>query len=352
MPKKNRPGAPAPLKEPTTLAHVAAHAGVSISTVGRVLRGSSLPVAKPVAERVRDSAAQLGYVANLAARSLRGVRPAMVGLVVGDMLDPYYGEIAEVVTHMAESRHGMLAIVCNMQRDPQLELKYCRQLWEHRVTGLILAGGGFDQHVCRDELAALVASMQSAGLVVATLGPRFLDAPVFSVDNAQAGRLAAEQLLNAGHRHIGILTGSLRSETARQRHEGALEALNARRAKVTVRHAEFQGNSVATAAASLLSQSPGVTGILAGSDHMARAIINWLGAQGVAVPKDVSVIGTGNNAFAEPAPRLTTIDVHLAECARAALQSIASGAGGGGAQVRFEAPAPSVVAGATVRTLG
>ena len=47
----------------------------------------------------------------------------------------------------------MLAMVCNMQRDPLLELKYCRQLWEHRVAGLILAGGGFDQVTHRDQLA-------------------------------------------------------------------------------------------------------------------------------------------------------------------------------------------------------
>ena len=202
----------------------------------------------------------------------------MIGLVVGDMLDPYYGEIAEVVTQTGRVSHGMLAIVCNMQRDPLLELKYCRQLWEHRVAGLILTGGGFDQHVCAEDLAALIRSMKDSGVAVTALGPRFMDIPVFSADNEAVGRVAAEHLLAAGHRHIGIVTGSTRSETARLRLEGSLAALRGQGARVAVQHADFARESVTAAIASLMQANPGLTGILAGSDIMARVAMEWLRA--------------------------------------------------------------------------
>jgi LacI family transcriptional regulator len=333
-----------------TLADVAAAAEVSISTAGRVLRGSSLPVATKVAERVREAATRLGYVPNVAARSLRGAQPRMVGLVVGDMLDPYYGEIAEVVTQAAETRHGMLAIVCNMQRDPRLELKYCRQLWEHRVAGLILTGGGFDQHVCMDELSALTHGMQAAGVVVATLGPRFLEAPVFSPDNAQVGRAAARPLLAAGHRQIGIVTGPSRSETARQRLEGSLAALREQGASVEVRHADFTDESVAAAIAGLVGNNPGLTGILAGSDYMARVCMAWLAAHGLPVPARMSVVGIGNTPAARSVPRLTSIDIQLAACSRAALEAIAAGVAA--PAMPFVSPDAEVRAGETVARPG
>ena len=153
-----------------TLADVARTAGVSVSTAGRVLRDQGWPVEEGLKQRVLAAAAQLAYVPNVMARTLRGGAPAAVGLIVGNMLDPYYGEIAEIVTKHAEQMAGkMLVMVCNMQRDPALEIDYCRRLWEHRVAGLILAGGGFDQTTRHDELAELLARMERSGVTITTL---------------------------------------------------------------------------------------------------------------------------------------------------------------------------------------
>ena len=111
QPPGQRRGAP-------TLVDVARAAGVSVSTAGRVMRDDGWPVDPEMRDRVRETAAQLGYVPNIAARTLRVGAPALVGLVAGNMLDPYYGEIAEAVTRHAEAAHPMMAMVCNMQRDP------------------------------------------------------------------------------------------------------------------------------------------------------------------------------------------------------------------------------------------
>ncbi|MGE3926034.1 MAG: substrate-binding domain-containing protein, partial [Lautropia sp.] len=192
----------------------------------------------------------------------------------------------------------------------------------------------------------LVQAMNSAGLVVTTLGPRFLNAPVFSVDNVAAGAAAAEHLVKAGHRRIGIVTGHLRSETARQRYEGSLAVLRSHAARVTVRHTEFVDESVTGAIAALLGESPDVTGIIAGSDYMARIVVDWLNRHGLAVPRDMSVVGIGNTTVGSaPAVRLTTVDMHLAECASAALNCIAGADPGSAA---FSPPMPRVIAGDTV----
>lgn len=314
------------------LVDIAREAGVSISTAGRVLRNSHLPVAPAVADKVRDAARRLGYVPNLLARNLRGAAPRTVGLVVGDMLDPYYGTVAEAVTERAESEHGLLAVVCNIQRNPLLELKYCRQLWEHRVAGLILTGGGFDQHLCATELAELTRAMQAAGVIVCTLGPRFIDAPAFCVDNEAAGRMAATQLLAAGHRRIGVVNGNARSETGRLRLAGCLAALAEAGVEPRLCEVGYRADAVAEVMPDLVGdlkgdlggEGPPITGILATSDFMSQMVMGWLHAHGVAVPRQVSVVGMRGTDMFSAALRLTSVDVQIAACSRAALDHIAA----------------------------
>jgi LacI family transcriptional regulator len=306
------------------LVDIAREAGVSISTAGRVLRNSHLPVAPAVADKVRDAARRLGYVPNLLARNLRGAAPRTVGLVVGDMLDPYYGTVAEAVTERAESEHGLLAVVCNIQRNPLLELKYCRQLWEHRVAGLILTGGGFDQHQCAAELAELTRGMQAAGVIVCTLGPRFIEAPAFCVDNEAAGRMAATQLLAAGHRRIGVVNGNARSETGRLRLAGCLAALAEAGVEPRLREVGYRADAVAEVMPDLVGEGKAITGILATSDFMSQMVMSWLHAHGVAVPRQVSVVGMRGTDMFSAALRLTSVDVQIAACSRAALDHIAA----------------------------
>lgn len=312
------------------LVDIAREAGVSVSTAGRVLRNSELPVAQAVAERVRDVARRLGYVPNLLARNLRGAQPRTIGLVVGDMLDPYYGTVAEAVTERAESMHGLLAVVCNIQRNPLLELKYCQQLWEHRVAGLILTGGGFDQHLCAGELGVLTRAMEAAGVVVTTLGPRLIEAPMFCVDNERAGRMAATQLLSAGHRNIAVVNGSARSETGRLRLAGCLAALAKAGVEPVRCEVDYAAGAPAVADAlnRAMKQRPRVTGILATSDFMSQAVMGALDTQGIAVPGAVSVVGIRGTALTAVALKLTSVDVQIAACSQAALDFIASSTGG------------------------
>ncbi|MBJ7578240.1 LacI family DNA-binding transcriptional regulator [Devosia sp. MC532] len=313
-----------------TLADVARAAGVSVSTAARVLRGDSYPVDPALAEAVKASASELRYVRNIHARNLRGGASTMMGLIVGDMLDPYYGEIAEAVTLQAETRHGLSAIVCNMQRDAQLELKYCAQLWEHRVGGIILAGGGFDQWSHFDKLADLVRRMQDAGVVVASLTPRGLDVPTFSVDHESLGQVMAKTLTDRGHRRVGILLGSSHSEATQQRLRGAMQHLAKSGAGFIIEHAEYNAQAGANSIDRLLRAHPDLTGVLVGSSAMAMGVLARLVELGISVPNDFSVVCAGKTMMTSwSSPKLTTVDLSLAATGRAATDFIASRIQGG-----------------------
>lgn len=300
---------------------------------------------------MREAAARLAYVPNVLARNLRGGAPALVGLVVGDMLDPFYGEIAEAITKQAESMHSMLVVVCNMHRDPELELTYCRRLWEHRVGGLILAGGGFDQLSHRDRLAELTSQMVASGVVVTTLTPRGLDVPAFHVDNEEVGRLAAQELVAAGHRRIGILIGTSQNAVTGQRLGGMTKVLTGAGAEFHTVHVEYSSPAAEAGVASLISRYPDISGVIAGSYAMSMGIFRWLRASGRSVPNDVSVVGIGNTRIAEwTSPKLTAINLKLDRFGCAALDYIAAKLGESAPPV-LPTPTPDIVRGESVSHL-
>jgi len=311
-----------PPKAPT-LKDVAAEAGVSLATAGRVLRNEAYPVDKNLAERVRQVAAILGYVPNILARSLRGGSPSIVGLIVGDMVEPYYAEIAEAVTKHAESAHNTLALVCNMQRDPLLELKYCQQLWEHRVAGLILSGGGFDQEEHKEALRTMLSRMVQSGVIVTALSPRDLGIPEFAVDNEEVGQMMARELTKQGHRKIGIVAGPLQSPVTRMRVTGAIDVIADVGGEYEIIYSTLNPGAGAAAVERLINLRPDITGFIVGSGSIALGVLHKLRELGREIPRDASVISVGNTRLAEwTAPPLVTIDIRLADCGRQALDYI------------------------------
>ncbi len=312
----------APPRAPT-LKDVAAKAGVSLATAGRVLRNEAYPVDKGLAERVRQVASALGYVPNVLARNLRGGAPSMVGLIIGDMVEPYYAEIAEAITQHAEAGHRTLAIVCNMQRDPLLELKYCQQLWEHRVAGLVLAGGGFDQEEHKAELKALLSRMVQSGVIVTALSPRDLSIPEFAADNKEVGKMMAQELIKYGHRKIGIVAGPPQSPVTRLRVAGAIDAIKKVGGEFEIIHSTLNPGAGAAAVGRLVGIRPDLTGFVVGSGSIALGVLQRLRELGREIPRDASVVSVGNSRLAEWSyPPLVTIDVRLADCGRQALDYI------------------------------
>lgn len=334
-----------------TIVDVAKAADVSVSTAARVLRGSEYRVAPVLQQRVRAAAENLGYVPNLMARNLRGGEHKFLGLIVGNMVDPYFGEIAESATEQARAS-SLLAIVSNMQRDPQLEIELCRQLWEQRVSGLILAGGGFDQWTYRDQLRDVTDRMTRSGTVVVSLAPRELDVPTFSVDNHAVGRSLAGYVISRGHREIGLLFGPPKSQLTQQRLRGVKDVLAECGMTAPVLHSDYGVRSGGEMLRSLLESKPKLTAVITSADSLALGVMHALQESGRDVPGDVSVVGIGNTVFARMAiPRLTTVDVSVGECGRAAVAYIAARL----SEIEAEVPSPlpiALVEGASVSVIG
>lgn len=334
-----------------TLNDVAREARVSVSTAARVLRDSKYPVAPELQKRVRDAAERLRYVPNLLAKKLRGGEHPSLGLIVGNMGDPYFGQIAQAVS-LAARKRSLMAMVANMQRDPQQELTMIRELWEHRVNGIIMAGGGFDQQTYKSELAALVKQLTRSGITVVSLAERGISMPVFSVDNEAVGALLARHAVEQGHREIGISTGPANSHVTPQRLRGIKKVLADAGIRPTSVHASFGIPGGMEAQEKLLAENPKITMIIANADTLGVGIVHGLTARGIRVPDDISVIGAGNTAYAEICtPRLVTADVCLAQCCDAAVEYVHEVIAGGTPKIP-EAPQPMLIEGGSVRNLG
>jgi LacI family transcriptional regulator len=331
-----------------TLTDVAREARVSVSTAARVLRDSTYPVAPQLQKRVREAAEKLRYVPNLLAKKLRGGEHPSLGLIVGNMRDPYFGQIAQTVTNAARER-SLMAMVANMQRDPQQELAMVRELWEHRVNGIILAGGGFDQQTYKGELAALVKQLTRSGVVVVSLGERGVAMPVFSVDNEAVAVLLGRHATELGHTEIGISTGP--SHVTPQRLRGFKRIFSTAGVQATIVHTAFSIAGGVEAQEQLLAANPKITMIIANADTLGVGIVQGLSARGICVPDDISVMSAGNTIYADIcSPRLVTADVCLAQCCEAAVQYIHESITGGKLMVP-NPPVPKLIDGESVRAL-
>jgi DNA-binding LacI/PurR family transcriptional regulator len=285
---------------------VAKRARVSSATVSRVVTGST-PVSPQVREKVTRAIAELGYVPNLAARSLVTRRSGAVALVVAEgegklFGDPYFaGLVRGVSAQVAEADLQLVLMVDSPSDHARLE----RFLASRPVDGLMIVGlHGRDP---------LPARLEAADMPVVLMGqpvqgdwPRFVDA-----DNRGGARLATEHLLARGHARIATITGPLDMRAPVDRlagHEEALAAAGRRRRRALVAHGDHTELGGRRAMEELLERTPTLDAVFAASDLMAIGALHALHAAGRRVPEDVAVVGFDDipNA-AHTIPPLTTV---------------------------------------------
>ena len=199
------------------LADVAERAGVSIATASRSLSGSN-GVSTRVADYVRGVAEDLGYIANPHARSLAGGSTSSIGLIVHEIGDPYFSEIASGVLRVA-AEQGLTAQICHSGRDPEIELLQIRTLVAHQIGGIIVAGSGFVDPRLQAASKAELLAFRRAGGRVAVIGRHHVAADAVLPDNIEGGRSVGEHVLSLGHERIAVArvrAGSPRWRTAWQ----------------------------------------------------------------------------------------------------------------------------------------
>jgi LacI family transcriptional regulator len=303
------------------LADVAERAGVSLATASRALAGRD-GVSAQVAGHVRQIARDLGYVANPHARTLAGGSTSTVGLIVHQIDDPYFSEIAAGVVRLAGELDLMVQI-CHSGRDPRQELRQIRNLIAQRIGVIIVAGSGYTDARLQAESKAELSAFQDAGGRVAVIGRHFLSADAVLPANQAAGRALADHVLSLGHRRIAVVAGPERLTTVADRlagMAGPLERAGLSLATLPVVPTDFTRDGGRGAAERILREHPETTVIVALNDAMAIGVLSALRAHGVRVPGRMSVAGLDDVAVAaDLAPGLTTVKLPMAEMGRLAL---------------------------------
>lgn len=312
-----------------TLAEVAVRAGVSPATVSRVLNGG-YPVAGGTRTRVEQAVEELGYIANGPARALAAATSDLVGVLVHDVADSFFGILAgSLQSALAPTGRGearRLAVVCNTEGDPAAELAYLALLEGQRAGGVVLTGGAPEDPGHTAALAARVARLAATGAPVVLCGrpplPLPAELPVATVtfdDHGGAFRLA-EHLLALGHRRIASVAGPPGLSTTRERlagHRAALRRHDPRLAEACAEltvHAAFARSAGYDATRELLRRGARFTAVAAANDTVATGVAAALREAGLRIPEDVSVAGFDDLPFcADTAPALTTVRVPLRE---------------------------------------
>jgi len=322
------------LKRPATIYDVARRAGVSPSTVSRVLGSPEYSARPNVRAAIVQAAQELGYRRNQLARNLKSDSSQDVGVIVPNVTNPYYIDLVRGVEDVAY-REGFDVFLCSTDRRSERELQYLRRLGEKRVWGLIVAIVSESSEV-RHELRGWQGR--------AVTFDQTLDEPdMFHVvaDNVQGGRLATQHLIGLGHTAIGFVSPPLVRSHRRELSRGYRSALeeagltaDPRFVHVAERESESTDGiyevELGERAASALCGGPRrPTAIVAANDMVAIGLLRGLQASGLSVPEDVSVVGYDNIWTASiTTPALTTIHQPKYEMGELAAELLLTSRGG------------------------
>lgn len=304
---------------PPTIGDVARRAGVSKATASRALGPSRDRVSETLTMRVRAAAAELGYVRNRNARALARRQSDTIGLIVHDVSDPYFAEIARGVLAAAEAE-DRLVVICNTYRDPEREARYVAELRAQRVAAVLMAGSSYTDHEAAEPLRAQLALTEASGARLVVMAPHGVGRAVLP-DNRGGGILAARHLAELGHRHVLVAAGPAHLATIQNRLAGFCDAWReAGRSAPLVIHATFDREGGRAAVLDLPAE---VTAVFALNDLMAVGAVRALGEKGRRAGVDVSVIGFDDIPLAaDVSPALTTIRVPMEEIGRKAVAAL------------------------------
>ncbi|MBQ2260488.1 MAG: LacI family DNA-binding transcriptional regulator [Loktanella sp.] len=302
-----------------TLLDVAKAAGVSKSTVSRVLDERFPTSNNESANRVREIAAKLGYVRDLSASNLRRGSTGQIGVIVPRLTDTVMAMLYEALAKAA-AQNGQFTIVATTDDNPDAGRAAAEALIRRGVDGLILSTARIDDHFTdelRERGLPFVLALRHNGQSAAAIG-----------DDPLGGYLATRHLLDLGHRRIGLITGPDYATSARGRLEGYCKALAEAGVPVLpalIVPSTFSIESGEIAAETLLNMKDRPTAIFAVNDNTAIGALSAIASAGLSIPHDISLVGYNDIPIVSRLPvPLTTVKVPFDHIAEMALQLLSS----------------------------
>ncbi|HZR42256.1 MAG TPA: LacI family DNA-binding transcriptional regulator [Ktedonobacteraceae bacterium] len=302
-----------------TLQDIALAVGVTPTTVANALKGRG-NVSEATRKRILQCAEELKYRPNMLARSLAQGKTYTLGFLLPTIANPFYPEIAEAIERTA-NQHGYQMLLCNTLYDSALGQQHLDRLVSRWVDGIIIMGSSMD-------IDAISAQFQR-GLPIVLCDWQEDEAvreiPQVSVDFRTAGRLAAQHLLDLGHRQLAIIVDEPQQTLRLEGFRTSLQSAGISLDKEMIQQGHSTLESGYAAAQQLLALSSRPTAIFATTDWMALGAVEAALDAGLRVPQDLSVIGLDDIVVsAHIRPPLTTVAVPKFQLAKEATELLLS----------------------------
>jgi len=297
-------------KRKVTMRDVARVANVSQSTVSRILSPSpvksEVPISEETKEKVLAVVKELGYQPNQYARSLRGQKNHVIGMLIGDIGNPFYHPIVRAVQDVAYQYHYSV-MVANSDHLREKEMLFCETLLRRPVDGAIIV----PWHLTADDLRNLI---DRTGMAVSILGPhlQLADVDVVYADDKKASYDAVRWLIEKrGHQRIGMICANHEYSATIRRYGGFQQAMKDSGLTVPPEYVEEGDWSVESgrrAISKLLALPTPPTAVFAASDTMAIGALDAAEKMNYRVPEDIAIIGFDDIPAASwVRPQLSTV---------------------------------------------
>ena len=296
------------MKKKSTIYDVAKIAGVSPSTISRVMNTPGI-VAEDTRQKVINAIKELAYIPNMMAANMPRRRTEYIGLIIPDITNVFFSNLVRGVQDVCE-KHGYGVLVVNSDDSQEKEGRYLKLLYSRRVDGVILTVAGYREEEFPEEELSLLKKMN---IVLIDREINGLTTPIVKVNNFAGAYSAVKYLLAMGHKKILYLAGIERTRTNQEREKGYLDAL--KKAHINWKKELAADFRLDTAYQKIIHHWPKLqnsndlpTAIFAANDLMAIGALKAFTQLKIRVPEDISIIGFDNIPFSDCTyPPLTTI---------------------------------------------
>lgn len=301
------------MRQIITIKDVAKHAGVSVATISRVLNNKGY-VGAATRKKVEESIKELDYRPNEVARSLFKKQSKTIGLIVPDIMNPYFPELARAVEDIAVQL-GYNVILCNSDENAEKELRYLEVLQQKYIDGIIVASNTLDAQTIFDLKIPVVSLDREISK----------DIPTIVVDNIKGAKKATLYLQKKGYQKIAHISGPHNIINANERTAGYREVVSNKPwfKESYISNGHYKMEAATDATLKLLALHPEIDGIFAANDTMAIGVMKAVHQLGLKIPEDIAVIGFDGIALSKAVtPELTTIEQPMYELGETAARML------------------------------